>query len=76
MQVPYILKQLGLQPKRTIRVIAYANEENGLRGAKAYAETQAKPSGVTTHGTRAGVIQAADQPMVAGRVARKGVIER
>ncbi|HMS09894.1 MAG TPA: M28 family peptidase, partial [Pyrinomonadaceae bacterium] len=30
MQVPYILKQLGLRPKRTIRVIAYANEENGL----------------------------------------------
>lgn len=37
MQVPYILKQLGLQPKRTIRVIAYANEENGLVGGREYA---------------------------------------
>ncbi len=33
-----ILRQLGLKPKRTIRVVAFMNEENGLRGALAYAE--------------------------------------
>ena len=41
MQVPYLLKQLDIKPKRTIRVIAYMNEENGLVGGTAYAEEQA-----------------------------------
>ena len=31
-----IMKQLGLQPKRTIRVVMWTNEENGIRGGKAY----------------------------------------
>lgn len=33
-----LMKVLGLRPKRTIRVIAFMNEENGLRGALAYGE--------------------------------------
>lgn len=37
MQVPYLLKQLGLRPKRTIRVVAFMNEENGFVGARTYA---------------------------------------
>lgn len=37
-----IIQQLGLKPKRTIRVVAWMNEENGGRGAKAYAEYAAK----------------------------------
>jgi carboxypeptidase Q len=31
-----------LKPKRTIRVIAWMNEENGLRGGKQYAKDHAK----------------------------------
>jgi len=31
-----LIKQLGLAPKRTIRVVAWVNEEMGGRGAKAY----------------------------------------
>ncbi len=31
-----IMKELGLKPKRTIRVVMWTNEENGLRGANAY----------------------------------------
>jgi carboxypeptidase Q len=38
MQTAQLLKQLHLRPKRTIRVIAWMNEENGTRGALAYAE--------------------------------------
>ncbi|MBK8149214.1 MAG: M20/M25/M40 family metallo-hydrolase [Acidobacteria bacterium] len=38
MQVPYILQQLKLRPKRTIRVVAFMNEENGFVGADTYAK--------------------------------------
>jgi Zn-dependent M28 family amino/carboxypeptidase len=41
MQVANLVKQLKLTPQRTIRVIAWANEENGLRGARGYAEAHA-----------------------------------
>jgi Zn-dependent M28 family amino/carboxypeptidase len=37
MQTAQILKQLSLRPKRTIRVIAWMNEENGLVGGRTYA---------------------------------------
>lgn len=36
MQTAQVLRQLGLRPKRTIRVIAWMNEENGLAGGRAY----------------------------------------
>lgn len=31
-----IMKELGLKPKRTVRLVMWTNEENGLRGANAY----------------------------------------
>lgn len=37
-------KSLGYQPKRTIRFVLFANEENGLRGGNKYAE-EAKANG-------------------------------
>lgn len=36
-----LIASSGLRPKRTIRVVLYANEENGLRGGKAYAARSA-----------------------------------
>ena len=42
MEVLRILKNLDYKPKRTIRVVLYANEENGLRGGNKYAELAKK----------------------------------
>lgn len=33
------IKKLGLKPKRTIRVVFWTNEENGLRGGTTYADS-------------------------------------
>lgn len=38
MQAAQLLKQLNLRPKRTLRVVAWMNEENGVAGGRAYAE--------------------------------------
>ena len=37
-EVLRVLKALGYQPKHTIHFVLFANEENGTRGAKEYAE--------------------------------------
>ena len=34
-----VIKKLGLRPRRTIRVVLWTNEENGLRGATTYRDT-------------------------------------
>jgi carboxypeptidase Q len=41
MQVANLCKQLKLRPKRSIRVIAWMNEENGLAGGRTYFQNQA-----------------------------------
>jgi carboxypeptidase Q len=41
MQVAYLLKQLKLKPKRTIRFVAWMNEENGVVGGRTYAREEA-----------------------------------
>jgi Zn-dependent M28 family amino/carboxypeptidase len=41
MQTAQLIKKLGLRPRRTIRIIAWMNEENGLRGGRTYAENHA-----------------------------------
>jgi hypothetical protein len=42
MEVLHIFKRLGYKPKRTIRCVLFANEENGIRGAIKYAEEALK----------------------------------
>ena len=34
-----LYRQLGIKPKHSLRAVAFMNEENGLRGAEAYANT-------------------------------------
>jgi Zn-dependent M28 family amino/carboxypeptidase len=34
-------KDLGIRPKRTLRVVLFMNEENGLKGGRAYADSAA-----------------------------------
>jgi len=41
MEVVRLFKKMNYQPKRTIRVVLFMNEENGLRGGNKYAETAA-----------------------------------
>jgi carboxypeptidase Q len=41
METLRLLKTLGLTPRRTVRGVLYMNEENGLRGARAYAQDHA-----------------------------------
>ncbi|MGH1385719.1 M20/M25/M40 family metallo-hydrolase [Kordia sp.] len=38
MEVLRLMKETGYKPKRTIRVVLFMNEENGLRGGRKYAE--------------------------------------
>lgn len=38
MEVLRLFKESGIKPKRSIRVVLFMNEENGLRGARKYAE--------------------------------------
>ena len=36
-----LMKQLGLRPRRTVRVVLFTNEENGLRGGNGYRDAHA-----------------------------------
>ncbi len=45
MQALTTLRTLGLTPRRTIRVVLFTNEENGVRGGKGYAAAHAAELG-------------------------------
>jgi carboxypeptidase Q len=40
-----LMKKLGLHPRRTVRVVLFTNEENGVRGASAYADRYGETAG-------------------------------
>lgn len=42
MNIVHLIRQLGYQPKRSIRCVLFANEENGLAGGLAYAAEATK----------------------------------
>jgi len=41
MEAARLIQALGLKPKRTVRVVLWTNEENGLRGGKGYRDAHA-----------------------------------
>ena len=41
METAHLVRELGLHPKRTIRIVAWMNEENGSAGALGYAKDHA-----------------------------------
>lgn len=45
MQTAQLIKQLGLHPRKTVRVIAWMNEENGVAGGRTYAKDYAAEIG-------------------------------
>ena len=45
MQALATIKKLGLHPRRTIRVVLFTNEENGVRGGQGYAKDHAAELG-------------------------------
>ena len=47
MEAARLISRLERKPRRTVRVVLYTNEENGLRGGAAYAE--AHPDGEEVH---------------------------
>ncbi|MEA2490778.1 MAG: hypothetical protein QOH21_2570 [Acidobacteriota bacterium] len=49
METMRTLQELGIRPKRTIRAVLFMNEENGLRGGRAYFAGAAKREEVSRH---------------------------
>lgn len=40
-----LMKKLGIRPRRTVRVVLFTNEENGLRGGNAYRDAHLQEAG-------------------------------
>jgi len=60
-QAVALIKQLGLKPRRTIRVVAWTNEENGTRGGNGYRD--ALGSAVDKHVAAIEMDEGAERPI-------------
>jgi Iap family predicted aminopeptidase len=56
-----LMKQLGLRPRRTVRVVLWTNEENGARGGSAYRESLG--SGADQHVAAIEMDEGAERPI-------------
>jgi len=62
MAAGHLIAQLPQRPRRTVRVVAFANEEQGLLGARAYAEAHGGADVIAQH------IVGAESDFGAGRI--------
>ncbi len=71
MQTAHLVQQLGLHPMRTIRIVAWMNEENGLMGGKTYAKEHAGE--IANHFAAIETDLGADHPIGINVVGKKGL---
>jgi len=57
MEAIHVLRKLNLIPRRTIRVVLFTNEENGLAGGHAYAETHSSDKHIAAIEADSGIFQ-------------------
>ena len=57
MEAINVLRRLNLIPRRTIRVVLFTNEENGLRGGRAYAADHAEDKHVAAIESDSGIFR-------------------
>lgn len=72
-----LMKKLGIQPRRTVRVVLFTNEENGLRGGNAYRDAYAKAAEqhVLAIESDSGVFQPAQLAFTGSEPARRVIAE-
>jgi len=70
-----LMRQLGLRPRRTVRVVLWTNEENGLAGARGYARRHKSelPRHVLAIESDRGTFQPVGFSFVGGDAARRAV---
>jgi len=74
MEAMRLLRALDLRPRRTLRVILFTNEENGLAGGKAYARDHAEE--LARHVAAIEVDSGAGRPLGASITAGAGAVEQ
>jgi carboxypeptidase Q len=72
-----LMKKLGIRPRRTVRVVLFTNEENGLRGGNAYRDAYAKDAEkhVLAIESDSGVFQPAQLAFTGSESARRIIAE-
>jgi carboxypeptidase Q len=72
-----LMKALDLRPRRTVRIVLFTNEENGLRGATAYAARYASSAGnhVFALESDSGVFEPATLGFTGSAAARKMMMQ-
>ncbi len=72
-----LMKKLGIQPRRTVRLVLFTNEENGLRGGNAYKDAYASDAEkhVLAIESDSGVFQPAQLAFTGSESARRIIAE-
>ncbi len=72
-----LMKKLNIRPKRTVRVVLFTNEENGLRGGNGYRDQHAKEAGnhILSFESDSGVFAPASLGFTGSDAARKLVAD-